>query len=52
MSDNSIAGLIPRGSIGLKLLLVCLLVLMMAVPLGMVGFILAGRRRSRPPGYR
>lgn len=44
MSDNPIAGLIPRGSIGLKLLLVCVLVMIMAVPLGMVGLILAGRQ--------
>lgn len=44
MSDNPIAALIPRGSIGLKLLLVCMLVMIMAVPLGMVGLILAGRQ--------
>jgi len=44
MSDNAIASLIPRGSIGLKLLLVCLLVLAMAIPLAMVGFIMAGRQ--------
>ena len=44
MSNNPIAGLIPRGSIGLKLLLVCLLVMLMGVPLGMVGLILGGRQ--------
>ncbi|MFT3728074.1 MAG: cell envelope integrity protein CreD [Terricaulis sp.] len=44
MTDTAIAGLIPRGSIGLKLLLVCLLVLLMAVPLTMVGIIMAGRQ--------
>ena len=44
MSENPIAGLIPRGSIGLKLLLVCVLVLLMAAPLTMVGIIMAGRQ--------
>ena len=37
MADNPIANLIPRGSLGLKLLLVCLLVLVMAIPLFIVG---------------
>ncbi len=37
MATNPIAGLIPRGSLGLKLLLVCLLVLVMGVPLLVVG---------------
>lgn len=37
MSSNPIAGLIPRGSLGLKLLLVCLLVLLMGIPLLLVG---------------
>jgi inner membrane protein len=33
MSQNPISSLIPRGSLGLKLLLVCLLVLIMGIPL-------------------
>ena len=37
MADNPISNLIPRGSLGLKLLLVCLLVLVMAIPLFIVG---------------
>lgn len=37
MTSNPISGLIPRGSLGLKLLLVCLLVLAMGVPLLVVG---------------
>ena len=32
MATNPISGLIPRGSLGLKLLLICLLVLVMGVP--------------------
>lgn len=44
MTENPFASLIPRGSIGLKLLLVCMLVLLMAVPLTMVGVILSGRQ--------
>jgi inner membrane protein len=43
---NPISGLIPRGSLGLKLLLVCLLVLVMGVPLLVVGG-LVGERQSR-----
>ncbi len=43
MATNPIAGLIPRGSLGLKLLLVCLLVLVMGVPLLVVGGLVAGR---------
>lgn len=46
MATNPIAGLIPRGSLGLKLLLVCLLVLVMGVPLLIVGG-LVGERQSR-----
>jgi inner membrane protein len=44
MSQNLVSGLIPRGSLGLKLLLVCLLVLVMGVPLLTVGIILSGRQ--------
>ena len=43
MAQNPIAGLIPRGSLGLKLLLVCLLVLVMGVPLLFVGALVAQR---------
>ena len=43
MAQNPIAGLIPRGSLGLKLLLVCLLVLIMGVPLIFVGSLVAAR---------
>lgn len=43
MATNPIAGLIPRGSLGLKLLLVCLLVLVMGIPLLVVGGLVAGR---------
>ena len=43
MATNPIAGLIPRGSLGLKLLLVCLLVLVMGVPLLIVGGLVAER---------
>lgn len=45
-SSNPIAGLIPRGSLGLKLLLVCVLVLAMGVPLLTVGA-LVGERANR-----
>lgn len=41
---HSISGLIPRGSLGLKLLLVCVLVLAMAVPLLIVGGLVAERQ--------
>src|SRR5262249_55658067 len=37
MADNIFTNLIPRGSLGLKLLLVCVLVLLMNVPLLLVG---------------
>lgn len=43
MATNSISGLIPRGSLGLKLLLVCLLVLVMGIPLLIVGALVAER---------
>jgi len=43
---NPISGLIPRGSLGLKLLLVCLLVIAMGIPLLLVGG-LVGERQSR-----
>ncbi|MGE0740322.1 MAG: cell envelope integrity protein CreD [Hyphomonadaceae bacterium] len=43
MATNSISGLIPRGSLGLKLLLVCLLVLAMGIPLLVVGALVAER---------
>lgn len=43
MAQNPIAGLIPRGSLGLKLLLVCLLVLVMGVPLLFVGALVSQR---------
>jgi inner membrane protein len=46
VAQNPLAGLIPRGSLGLKLLLVCLLVLVMGVPLLFVGG-LVGARQSR-----
>jgi inner membrane protein len=46
VAQNPIAGLIPRGSLGLKLLLVCLLVLIMGVPLLFVGS-LVGQRETR-----
>ncbi len=46
MAQNPISSLIPRGSLGLKLLLVCLLVLVMGVPLLMVGG-LVGERQGR-----
>ncbi|MES1200844.1 MAG: cell envelope integrity protein CreD [Pseudomonadota bacterium] len=44
MAQNPFANLIPRGSMGLKLLLVCLLVLVMGVPLLMVGGIVGDRQ--------
>lgn len=44
MAQNPIAGLIPRGSLGLKLLLVCLLVLVMGIPLLIVGGLVAERQ--------
>jgi inner membrane protein len=43
VTTNPISGLIPRGSLGLKLLLVCLLVLAMGVPLLVVGGLVAER---------
>lgn len=43
MAANPISSLIPRGSLGLKLLLVCLLVLVMGVPLLIVGGLVAER---------
>jgi inner membrane protein len=43
VATNSISGLIPRGSLGLKLLLVCLLVLIMGIPLLVVGGLVAER---------
>ncbi len=46
VSQNPISGLIPRGSLGLKLLLVCLLVLVMGIPLLLVGT-LVGERQVR-----
>lgn len=46
MATNPISGLIPRGSLGLKLLLVCLLVLAMGIPLLVVGG-LVGERQNR-----
>lgn len=44
MAQNPLSGLIPRGSLGLKLLLVCLLVLAMGVPLLTVGALVAERQ--------
>ncbi|ANP45966.1 cell envelope integrity protein CreD [Candidatus Viadribacter manganicus] len=43
MATNPISGLIPRGSLGLKLLLICLLVLVMGVPLLVVGGLVSER---------
>lgn len=40
---NPLSGLIPRGSLGLKLLLVCLLVLAMGIPLLVVAGLVAER---------
>lgn len=45
-NHNPIAGIIPRGSLGLKLLLVCLLVLAMGIPLLVVAG-LVGERETR-----
>ena len=51
MATNPISGLIPRGSLGLKLLLVCLLVLAMGIPLLVVGALVAEREgRAREAG--
>lgn len=44
MTSNPLSGLIPRGSLGLKLLLVCLLVLAMGVPLLIVNGLVAERQ--------
>jgi inner membrane protein len=44
VTTNPISGLIPRGSLGLKLLLVCFLVLAMGVPLLVVGALVAERQ--------
>jgi len=44
VAATPISGLIPRGSLGLKLLLVCLLVLVMGVPLLIVGGLVAERQ--------
>lgn len=49
MATNPISGLIPRGSLGLKLLLVCLLVVLMGIPLLLVGG-LVGERQVRAAG--
>lgn len=46
MAVNPISSLIPRGSLGLKLLLVCVLVLAMGIPLLVVGG-LVGEREGR-----
>lgn len=46
MTTTSLSGLIPRGSLGLKLLLVCVLVLAMGIPLLVVGGLVA-QRESR-----
>ncbi len=44
MATNPISSLIPRGSLGLKLLLVCLLVLVMGIPLLIVGGLVNDRQ--------
>jgi inner membrane protein len=44
LATTPLSGLIPRGSLGLKLLLVCLLVLVMGVPLLVVGGLVAERQ--------
>ncbi len=44
MAQNQISNLIPRGSLGLKLLLVCLLVLVMGIPLLLVGGLVSERQ--------
>jgi inner membrane protein len=46
VATNPISGLIPRGSLGLKLLLVCLLVLVMGIPLLIVAGIVAERQTN------
>ncbi|MES1156647.1 MAG: cell envelope integrity protein CreD [Alphaproteobacteria bacterium] len=46
MAQNPLSSLIPRGSMGLKMLLVCLLVLVMGIPLLLVGTIV-GQRQAR-----
>lgn len=46
MTTTPISGLVPRGSLGLKLLLVCLLVLVMGIPLLVVAG-LVGERQAR-----
>lgn len=43
--SNPISGLIPRGSLGLKLLLVCLLVLAMSFPLLVVNALVSERQQ-------
>jgi inner membrane protein len=43
-TPSSFSGLIPRGSLGLKLLLVCLLVLVMGIPLLLVGGLVSERQ--------
>lgn len=43
-SPNTLSGLIPRGSLGLKLLLVCALVLVMGIPLLLVGALVSERQ--------
>lgn len=43
-NSSSLTGLIPRGSLGLKLLLVCLLVLAMGIPLLVVGALVEERQ--------
>lgn len=45
MTTNTISSLIPRGSLGLKLLLVCVLVLAMGIPLLVVGALVAERQQ-------
>jgi inner membrane protein len=44
VATNPVSGLIPRGSLGLKLLLVCLLVLVMGIPLLVVLGLVAERQ--------
>ncbi|MBY0563019.1 MAG: cell envelope integrity protein CreD [Hyphomonadaceae bacterium] len=44
VNNSGLSGLIPRGSLGLKLLLVCLLVLLMGIPLLMVAGLVAERQ--------
>ncbi|GAM96753.1 inner membrane protein CreD-like protein [alpha proteobacterium U9-1i] len=45
MTEPLTSKLIPRGSLGLKMLLVCFLVLLMGIPLITVGAIVADRQR-------